>query len=208
MEKANIIWARRWRWSDTRKSGIGGASGEAGGWGAAWPLSTGAASPAGGCPRAAPPPGREPMRATTAALACRGLPALAPRLVAGAPPAPGLAPGPAARRPPRSPVLGCRPPLVEQAEERAGGGGGPGDGGVAHGEVLAVGGHGANAAAEPSRAERSRGQPSGRGECRDGGGARPAAPPPARPACARLRPGSDGAGGLCNGERGGGGSGN
>lgn len=82
---------------------------------------------------------------------------------------PQLAPGPGpphAAPPPSSPVLGRGPPLVEQAEQRAGGGRAADDGGMAHGEVLAVGSHGASAAAEP---QPSPAVPRGRRECRDEG---------------------------------------
>lgn len=63
-------------------------------------------------------------------------------------------------------MLGRGPPLVEQAEQRAGGGRAADDGGMAHGEVLAVGSHGASAAAEP---QPSPAVPRGRRECRDEG---------------------------------------
>lgn len=91
-----------------------------------------------------------------------------------APPAPR--PGPARR----SPVL-RGPPLAEQAEQRAGGGG-PGDGGVPRGEELAVGGHGESSAEPPT--EHSRAQQPSEG-CREG-----AAPPGPAPPAGRAAPGA------------------
>lgn len=107
------------------------------------------------------------MRAGGHSSARLAPPAPAPQLVPGAGPARAARAWP---RPSRSPVLRCRPPLVEQAKERAGRGGSPGDGGVAHGQVLAVGGHAVSAAAKPSRAEPNRAQPSRRRECRERAG--------------------------------------
>lgn len=117
---------------------------------------------------------------------------------------PPLAPGPSRRAPSGSPVLGRGPPLVEQAEQRAGGGRAADNGGMAHGEIFAVGSHGASAAAEP---QPSRAVASGRRECRDEGRGAPVLPRGGRPSAGALwaprwgSPRERRGGSSCNGQR-------